>query len=659
LKTALLLFTLTFSIISFGQTVSDIKQHTKNSNDLFLEELNKQDLTNQARVKKITSYVAQNRYNSSTKKLIDSAIEIAFKSDISIAKAESFIALGNYFYYNSKLDSAEIFLHKAEKFIEKENYPITKAGILNSLSGIYRKKGDIPLAIETILKSKTILENASKEQMTEKKRRRLTGEQIILNNTLANFYNEIGETQKAIENYDDAYKKAMELNSKGFAGVILSNKGDLLLNSGNPEKALLVLNEAKKLKTEGKTNIISIANTDQNLGLALLKTGNFNDALININKALSVFESKNVISGLMESYTIRGNIYLELNQFDKAIKDCEKAKELSLENGILENQKNACLCLSKAYEKVGDFKNSLINFNLFTQAKDSIFNEKNIKKITQIEMQYAYDKEKELEKIITETREKEHRTTVNLLIVGLLFVLLISGLLYSLNHSRKQLNKQLAGKNNQLKEALNINETLLKETHHRVKNNLQIISSLLNMQSKFLDDSHTKDIVVESQNRIKSMSLIHQRLYQGSNLTSIESSSYFNDLLESLLHSYGINEETIEMDVNIENMLLDIDTAIPLGLILTELISNAFKYGVDKETGKFHFSFIKQSPNELITIIRDNGSGMSKDFDIHKSKSYGMKLVDILGKKLKADIKFDNNNGLEITMKIHRFKIVM
>lgn len=658
MKIALLLFTLSFSIVSFGKITSDIEQPATNSNNLFLQELNNQDITDQTRVKKITTYVAQNRYNSSTKQLIDEAVKIAFKSKVSISKAESYIALGNYYYYNSKLDSAETVLREAERFIEKENYPITKAGIFNSLSGIYRKQGNMVLAIETILKSKTILENASKEQMPEKKRQRLTGEQIILHNTLANFYNQIGDSKKAIENYDEAYKKALVLKSKGFAGVILSNKGDLLLNIGRPEDALLVLYEAKELKTEGKASEISIANTDQNIGLALLKTGNYNDALKNINRALLVFETKKVMSGLMESYTIRGNIYLELKQYNKAIQDCEKAKELSIKNGVLENQKNACLCLSKAYENISDYKNANKNFKLYTQAKDSIFNEKNIKKTTQLEMQYEYNKEKELQELITKNREKEHRTTVNLLIIGLLLFLLISGLLYTLNHSRRKLNKQLEEKNKLLSDALAINETLLKETHHRVKNNLQIISSLLNMQSNFLEDSHTKDIVIESQNRIKSMSLIHQKLYQGSNLTSIESSTYFNDLLDSLLLSYGIDREVVKTDIVVENILLDVDTAIPLGLILTELISNAFKYGVDKKSGEFYFSFTKGDSKQLLVTIRDNGPGMPEDFDIHKTKSYGMKLVDILSKKLKAELKFNNKNGLEIIMKINRFKIV-
>ncbi len=657
MKIFLLLVILSISGFVVAQIATE-QEKIVGSNDLFLHELDKENLSDDVKVKKITSYVAQKRYAPSTKKLIDEAINIAFSINISISKAEAYIALGNYYFYHSQLDSAEIVLKEASKYIEKEDYPITKAAILNSLSGIYRKKGNITQAIETILKSKIILENSLKQEVPDKIKRRITGEQIVLNNTLANFYNQIGETEKAIEYYEDAYQKAIQLNSKIYAGVILSNKGDLLLNAEKPHEALDVLLEAKKLKIEGKANATSIANTNQNIALALLKIGDYNNALININSALLHFEERNIVSGMMESYVIRGNIFLKTEQYNKSISDCEKAKALSIKNGVLENEENACKCLSEAYEKKGDFKNSFINYKLYTAVKDSIFNGENIKKITRLEMQYTYDKEKELQNLISRTREKEHRNTINILVLGLLSFLLISGLLYTLNRSRRKLNIELEGKNSQLLEALSINETLLKETHHRVKNNLQIISSLLNMQSKFLDDSHTKDIVIESQNRIKSMSLIHQKLYQGSNLTSIESETYFNDLINSLILSYGINTEKIKPKVQVENLLLDVDTAIPLGLILTELISNAFKYGVDKETGQFYFSFSKQNESELLITIRDNGPGIPENFDIHKSKSYGMKLVDILSKKLKADLVFNNKNGLEVVIKIHRFKIV-
>jgi two-component sensor histidine kinase len=429
------------------------------------------------------------------------------------------------------------------------------------------------------------------------------------------------------------------------------------LSNGDFEKALDVLITAKKLKIEGNAQASSVANTNQNLGLALLKLEKYEEALTSVNDALAYYEKNNIISGLMEGYVIRGQIYFKTKNYNKAKEDCYKSKQLAIDNGILEIQEKACLCLSEIYEAINDYKNALINFKLYQKAKDSIFNEKNIKNITQLEMQYNFDKEKELQDVKTAAKEKENKLTIQILIFGILSLLLISGLFYRLFYIRHKSNKELISKNKQISETLAINETLFKETHHRVKNNLQIISSLLNMQSRFLEDSKSKDIINDSQNRIKSMSLIHQKLYQEKNITGIESKAYFTDLINSLALSYGIDTTKVKMNITIENILLDVDTAIPLGLILNELISNAFKHGIDKDKGEFSITFKQPSDTYLFLQIKDNGVGLAKDFNLNNSESYGMKLIHSLSKKLKADLVFKNNNGAEISMKITKFKL--
>ncbi len=235
-------------------------------------------------------------------------------------------------------------------------------------------------------------------------------------------------------------------------------------------------------------------------------------------------------------------------------------------------------------------------------------------------------------------------------------LVLIIVLLFRFNQVKRKNNDILKEKNAKISETLAINEILLKETHHRVKNNLQIVSSLLNMQSNFLKDENSKQIIEDSQNRIKSMSLIHQQLYQGKHITSVEISSYFAKLLDNLCLSYGINNKNTDMQISIENMLLDVDTAVPLGLILNELISNAFKHGINTENGCFSLIFRLKNKKELELIVKDNGKG----FDNKKEKkaSYGMKLIQILSKKLRAKIHFINDNGLEVRLLIKKFKIV-
>jgi two-component sensor histidine kinase len=607
------------------------------------------------KIQKLIRFAAKNRYNANTLEAIKKANQLATTNKY---KAKAQCALGNYYFYASKLDSAETILNNAKILVSKNNKaPFIKAAIRNSLSGIYRKRGDVTRAIETLLDSKRILENTDTLTLSPKARIRLKGEQVVLNNSLANFYNQIKEYDKAITYYDKAFNKALLLNVPANAGIVLSNKGDLLLNIGKYKEALEVLLKAKSLKTQGKASVFSIANSNQNIAAVLLKLGKYKEALDYANKAIEVYEKNKLDNELIFAYSLQGTIYYETKVYQKAIEKCNLAKDLALQKNVLEGQQKAYACLAKSYEAIGDYKAALSNYKALQKVKDTIFNEKNIKEITQLEMQHAYDSEKKIQKLLAITKDKESKAIIRNLIIGLVALLFVLLLLYRMNVLRKQSNEKLKEKNIKISETLAVNEVLVKETHHRVKNNLQIITSLLNMQSRFLADDKSKEILKDSQNRIKSMALIHQKLYKEEHLTSIETSTYFTELISSLCYSYGVDSSRILKDIKIESHLLDVDTAIPLGLIMNELISNAFKHGIDKETGEFSLSFLKIN-DELQLTIKDNGVGIPSNVDWEQSKSYGMKLVHTLSKKLNATITFINNNGLEIHMIIRKFDTI-
>jgi two-component sensor histidine kinase len=604
------------------------------------------------KIQKLIRFAAKNRYNTNTLEAIKKANQLATSNKY---KAKAQCALGNYYFYASKLDSAETILNNAKILVSKnDKAPFIKASIRNSLSGIYRKRGDVTRAIETLLDSKKILENTDTLTLSSKARMRLKGEQVVLHNSLANFYNQIKEYDKAITYYDKAFDKALLLNAPANAGVVLSNKGDLLLNIGKYKEALDVLLEAKLLKIQGKASELSIANSNQNIAAVLLKLEKYKEALNYVNKAIKVYEKNKLDNELIFAYSLQGAIYYETKAYQKAIEKCSLAKNLAIQKNVLEGQQKAYTCLVKSYEAIGNYKTALSNYKALQKVKGTVFNEKNIKEITQLEMQHAYNSEKKIQELLTVAKEKENKAIIRNLIIGLVALLFVLLLLYRMNVLRKQSNKKLKEKNIKISETLAVNEILVKETHHRVKNNLQIITSLLNMQSRFLTDDKSKEIIKDSQNRIKSMALIHQKLYKEEHLTSIETSAYFTELISSLCYSYGIDSAQILKDIKIESLLLDVDTAIPLGLIMNELISNAFKHGIDKETGEFSLSFLKVN-NELQLTIKDNGAGIPNDMNWEQSKSYGMKLVHTLSKKLNATITFINNNGLEIHLIIRKF----
>ena len=206
---------------------------------------------------------------------------------------------------------------------------------------------------------------------------------------------------------------------------------------------------------------------------------------------------------------------------------------------------------------------------------------------------------------------------------------------------------------NKLKKSLEEKEILLKEIHHRVKNNLQIISSLLNLQSRYINDEEMLDIYKESQNRVKSMAIIHEKLYQSEDLARIDFGDYVKSLVLDLFHSYGV--DNIEPDISIRDVLLDINTAIPCGLIVNELVTNSIKHGflasrtrdnsqsLDKRD-KIAVNITKE--NEIYAMsVYDNGIGFPDNLDFRHTDSLGMQLVISLTSQLRGTVELERNNG--------------
>lgn len=205
-----------------------------------------------------------------------------------------------------------------------------------------------------------------------------------------------------------------------------------------------------------------------------------------------------------------------------------------------------------------------------------------------------------------------------------------------------------------IKASLQEKEALLKEVHHRVKNNLQIISSLLNLQARYIHDESYKKLFQESQNRIKSMVLVHEKLYQSKDLTAINVHDYVNGLLHYLCNSYGAEQNGIAIKTDIEDITLNIDTAIPCGLIINELVSNSLKHAFVEPnrdsraeiTVRLHHG----RKNETVLIVSDNGVGFSDGLDFKKTESLGMQLVCALSEQLSGNIKLTRGKGTTFTI---------
>ncbi len=195
--------------------------------------------------------------------------------------------------------------------------------------------------------------------------------------------------------------------------------------------------------------------------------------------------------------------------------------------------------------------------------------------------------------------------------------------------------------------ALKEKEVLLKEVHHRVKNNLQVITSLLKLQSDRIVDKQALEMFKESQNRVRSMALIHEKLYQSKDLANIDFKGYIIDLVGGLLQSYAQDAHKIVLNRNIKDISLDVETAIPCGLIINELVSNSLKHAFpDGREGEINIKFHSSDDNKLELIVSDDGVGIPENMDIRNTESLGLHLVNILAEdQLKGELKLDRSKG--------------
>ena len=197
-----------------------------------------------------------------------------------------------------------------------------------------------------------------------------------------------------------------------------------------------------------------------------------------------------------------------------------------------------------------------------------------------------------------------------------------------------------------LKKSLAEKDVLLREVHHRVKNNMQIISSILRMQSRSIEDERLREVLQESQNRIHSMALIHENLYNHKSLANIMFSSYIKSLCGNIARTYANQQATIQFDYQIDDSYLPMDIAIPCGLMINELISNSFKYAfVNMSKGVISIHFKNVGDDIYSLTVADNGAGIPPNIDIKKTKSLGMKILHKLVQQIDGELESDFTNG--------------
>ena len=297
--------------------------------------------------------------------------------------------------------------------------------------------------------------------------------------------------------------------------------------------------------------------------------------------------------------------------------------------------------MGEALEQHGYLKEALEYQRDAVALNKQIYSEDLSKALANFQTQQAV-KEKELELEFAEKKLQLYIVIASLIGLALFFTALF------LIKNKKQ-TKQLDKQNKQINEALNENKLLVKEIHHRVKNNFQMVSSLLDLQTRDIEDAKAKELAKEGQNRIKSMALIHQKLYQKED-GLIDFSDYLK-ILVNQIQSLFKDDKDVEVNIKTEALNLDVDTALPLGLIVNELLTNTFKYGlIEDKKNIINIEVDKEENGIYKMVFSDNGRGLSKGVDIKKSKSLGLKLISRLTRQLQGTLSYKYENGAVFTL---------
>ena len=502
-------------------------------------------------------------------------------------------------------------------------------------------------------------------------------EQENIKSSIAKYHNNISRIYYVFNDYEKAIfyaEKSIEIEkSIGpspenliYRAINLSNYYN---ESGKPEKSIILLSEMINLNDSLLKNATLNAYMSNNLGQAYFKQSildksveyyqiaydffksiddSANFSVLGINMAhceVLLGNSKKALSYLGESFLFTPPELLEMEQ-----------KRYAYEIAIL------------VYKKMSNYPLAFHYSELLRTLKDSIYQTDQLMAIA--EMQTKYETKQKQDSILNQQKWIQQQTKLNteieagsryktmllFFMVAIILILLVVGILNYVQYKKKQkLNQILLAQNEMIELKNKENEILLAEIHHRVKNNLQVISSLLSLQGKSIEDKTARIAIESGKQRIKSMELVHKMLYESSTYSFIEMKEFTEKLVQNLSDVFGIEKKNFLFNYSSPPLNLDIDTAVPLALILNELVVNVFKYA-NTDQLKLIIS-IEIADDLLVMKIIDNGPGTDEK-SLLTSDSFGLKLVKLLTKQLAGTMDLKNENGLQYIFRLKEFKRV-
>lgn len=549
----------------------------------------------------------------------------------------------------SQFDSSLAYYDATLQLARQQGDTVLEANALGNMGAAYHARGYLKPALNYHLQAARLRENMPNPLY------------------LARSYNNIGLLYRLLNDYEDAiayFTKSIFIKENMYdtvgAATTLINLSSCFLYKKNYDSAMQYARRALEL-AEHLNQPEKVAVAKGNIGLAWLGKKKNSAALPYLIDAAALAETGSfdeeyfsIYSGLGDYYFSIGNLkesaYWHQVGLDKATTMARRAEKVLLQRKLAQVQfalGNATLAYQ--LQQAADLTN------------DSLLNEATMRQLSEMNIVYETElKEARIQQLTNDAlRSKinllQKNRERNALMAGMLVAIMLAVIVgWSLRNNQRK-NKQLQAQSDIIQSQLHEKEVLMREIHHRVKNNLQIISGLLHLQSRHIDDPNALKAVREGRNRVKSIALIHQQLYQQENLTEIKLKDYLTELMHSIHQSFKDDTKLITQQLTCPDIRMDVEIAVPLGLIINECVTNAYKHAFTETNQGTILVDISTQEQTMQLCMQDNGKGLPEGFEWKLQKSFGIKMIGNLVNKLKANFSIYNREGTRIEIYIPNY----
>jgi two-component system, sensor histidine kinase PdtaS len=582
-----------------------------------------------------------NHEHNVTLKYLSSALKSG--NPTKITKAYADLAL-NYLKKGLQ-DSINYCFHKALSY-SKQASPIAMKNLYSNLGYYYYNKGDYEGGLIYYLKAIDI--------------------DVTLSDSASFLPNDLNFVAKAfikLKNYDkaekyaeQAYQLCVKYNLKMNRVNVLYYFGEIKLYKGDTLGAIRIYKESIPLLNAPK-NYNLLKKASEQLAKIYILNGNLKEAHTLLQEAAQLKIDSLDPTEYIRQQIIWGHYYLKNKETIKAIKMLKNALDDAQKRGLTSMSVLIYPLLYKAYAQNGQYQVALQNLETYNRVNDSINEKSRAEVMLAIESRFELKEKNQTisdlnsEALLNKARIESSKTLQFVLGIGFFLTTLLSGLVFYFYQIKHKQAEELELKNVVITKAYTEKDLLLREIHHRVKNNLQVVSSLLRLQSRHVQDNHAQEALLEGRNRVNSMALIHQYLYRDEDITKISADEYIKKLATTLYKSYDVSNNRIKFQAQIDPIKLDVDTAIPIGLILNELITNALKHAFpNQREGILEVTLLRGSNDEVNLSVKDNGVGFTEKSLKEAKESFGWSLVELFSEKLNAQLSVSNGVGTTVNL---------